>query len=140
MEWASTDTAKTAIMPAFGTETLLLIDDEQFIRELGTRILENAGYRVLTAVGAREGIEIYEREKRVISLVILDLIMPEMSGKACIRQLIRINPKTKILIASGYSSDLSVRESIDLGARGFVSKPFRSTILLQEVRRILDKA
>ena len=126
-------------MPAFGTETVLLVDDEEFVRELGARILTKHGYTVLQAVNGREGLDLFKKERSQISLVVLDLIMPEMGGTECLKELLKIDPKVKILIASGFSADASVKETIQMGAKGFVNKPFRVKELLRDVRKVLDE-
>jgi PAS domain S-box-containing protein len=128
----------TGVMPAFGTETILLVDDEEFVRDLGVRILSRAGYNVLTATNGKEALDLFEKERTQISLVILDLIMPEMGGKECLKELRKIDPQLKVLIASGLSADPSTKESVEMGTRGFVSKPFRMKELLQQVRKVLD--
>jgi two-component system, cell cycle sensor histidine kinase and response regulator CckA len=126
-------------MPAFGTETVLLVDDEDLVRELGQRILTRSGYKVLTAANGNEALEVYGREKERIALVILDLIMPTMGGKDCLHELLKIDPAAKVLIASGYSADASTKECVGLGAKGFVAKPFRFKELLRQVRKALDE-
>ena len=131
---------KTGVMPAFGTETILLVDDEDFVRDLGARILSKAGYNVLTATNGKEALDLFEKERTQISLVILDLIMPEMGGKECLKELRKIDPQLKVLIASGLSADPSTKESVEMGARGFVSKPFRFKELLRQVRKALDES
>ena len=128
------------MMPAFGTETILLVDDEELVRDLGARILGKAGYQVLTATNGREALDLFEKEGTQISLVILDLIMPEMGGKECLKELLKIDPQAKVLIASGFSADASTKESVEMGARGFVSKPFRMKELLRQVRKVLDES
>ena len=131
---------ETGVMPAFGTETILLVDDEEFVRDLGARILSKAGYTVLTATNGKEALDLFEKERTQISLVILDLIMPEMGGKECLKELRKIDPQLKVLIASGLSADPSTKESVKMGARGFVSKPFRMKELLRQVRKVLDES
>ncbi len=78
-----------------GTETILLVDDEDFVRDFGERILGRYGYNVLLATNGKEALEIYRKEKDNISLVILDLVMPEMGGKQCMKELLEINPEAK---------------------------------------------
>ncbi|MBI5252602.1 MAG: PAS domain S-box protein, partial [Desulfomonile tiedjei] len=129
----------SGIMPAFGMETLLLVDDEEFIRELGRRILSKAGYTVLTATNGREALDLFNKEGAKISLVILDLIMPEMGGKDCLKGILEVNPHVKVLMASGLSAQFSMKESFEMGASGFVGKPFRIKELLGQVRKILDE-
>ena len=133
------DLEESSVMPAFGTETILLVDDEEFVRDLGSRILSKAGYNVLTATNGREALDIFEKERTRIALVILDLIMPEIGGKECLEELRRIDPQLKVLIASGLSDAASVRESIRIGAKGFMYKPFKSRELLRQVRKVLDE-
>jgi len=132
------DVGPTGIMPAFGTETVLLVDDEEFVRDLGKRILERSGYTVLTAVNGKEALELYKREREKISLVILDLVMPEMGGQQCLEDLLRIDPKARVLIASGYAVDGQTKEALETGARGSVGKPFDMRQMLQAVREVLD--
>jgi two-component system, cell cycle sensor histidine kinase and response regulator CckA len=129
----------SGIMPAFGTETVLLVDDEDLVSDLGARILTKHGYTVLKAANGREALDLFKKERSRISLVILDLIMPEMGGTECLKELLKIDPQVKVLVASGYSADASVKETIQLGAKGFVTKPFRVNELLRDVRRVLDE-
>ena len=135
---AQPDTEKMGAMPASGTETILLVDDEVFVRDLGARILSKAGYKVLTAANGRDALDLFDKEKTQISLVILDLIMPEMGGKECLEELRSVDPRLKVLIASGYSAGPTEKDTIKMGARGFVSKPFRMKELLGQVRKALD--
>jgi PAS domain S-box-containing protein len=132
------DPEATMQMPSFGTETILLVDDEKDIRDLGKEALTSVGYKVLTASTGKEALDLYDKARDEISLAILDLMMPEMGGKQCLEELLKINPQLKVLIASGLSNDLSTTESGKRGARGFISKPFRVKELLQRVRKVLD--
>ena len=127
------------VTPALGNETLLLVDDEELVRELGIRILGNAGYQVLAARNGKEALDLYKKEGTQISLVILDWIMPEMGGKDCLHELLKINPRVKVLIASGYTTEEATKEPAELGAKGFVAKPFRVKQLLRDVRKTLDE-
>jgi PAS domain S-box-containing protein len=129
-----------AEIPAFGTETILVVDDEDFIRDLGQRILTRSGYTVLTATSGEEALEVYSHQQDKISLIILDLIMPGMGGKECLGKLRKVNPEAKVLIASGYAADEATKGSVGLGAKGFVAKPFRHTELLKQVRKTLDES
>ncbi|MFC1835342.1 PAS domain S-box protein, partial [Thermodesulfobacteriota bacterium] len=133
-----TAVADTIEMPAGGTESLLLVDDEEPVRTLGAEMLELAGYTVLTAANGREAVEIYSQNVDVISLVILDLVMPEMSGKKCLEELLKIDPNARILIASGYSANGPTKDALDRGATGFISKPFDLKQILLAVRNALD--
>ncbi len=133
------DVAATVQRPAFGSETILLVDDEEMIRDLGTKILKQAGYTVLTANNGKEALEIYERRGNEISLVILDMIMPEMGGKECLERLVSLNPEVKVVVASGFSMTGPVKEAVIGWCRSFVSKPFDVKQLQLTVRRVLDE-
>ncbi len=132
------DVSTTQQMPAFGTETILLADDEELIRDLGKRILERSGYTVLTAANGIEALDLYNRERQKISLVILDLIMPEMGGRQCLRELLKIDPNARVLIASGFAANERTKEAIEPGARGFIGKPYDMKGMLKAVRNVLD--
>jgi len=125
---------------AQGAETILLVDDEEMVRNLGTRILKRAGYKALTASNGKEGIAVYKRKMDEIALVILDLIMPQMGGEQCLEEILKINSKAKILISTGYSSsDDMTRTRMEALASGFVAKPFALSDMLRTVREILDR-
>jgi len=123
-----------------GSETILVVDDEDLVRDLAKRILGRAGYTVLAAANGREALQIYKKKRQGISLIVLDLIMPEMDGKHCLRELLNINPGARVLVASGYSANGPTKEALQGGAKGFVSKPFDMGQLLQAVRKVLDEA
>jgi CheY-like chemotaxis protein len=122
-----------------GSETILLVDDEEFIRELGVDVLGRAGYTVLTAGDGENALKLYRQERARIDLVILDLIMPGMGGRKCLEELLTIDPHTRVLISSGYSPDGPTKGALDTDAKGFVSKPYDTSQLLQLVREILDR-
>jgi two-component system, cell cycle sensor histidine kinase and response regulator CckA len=125
-------------MPRGGSETILLVDDEIFIREFGSRTLTKAGYNVITASNGKEAVEIYEIRADEISLVLLDFMMPEMGGKQCLAAILSINPKAKIVIASGFSAHGPTRAAIAEGAKEFVTKPYDIRQLMEVVRSVLD--
>jgi CheY-like chemotaxis protein len=133
------DLASSGEMPAFGTETLLLVDDEDLIRDLGKTILTHAGYTVVTASDGLEALAVYVKEKDRVSLVILDLIMPQMGGKQCLEELLKINPEARVLIASGQIFGAETVEALRGNVRGFAEKPFDPKKLLKAVRQILDE-
>jgi PAS domain S-box-containing protein len=121
-----------------GTETILLADDDESIRSLGEIMLREMGYKVITAANGEEAFKIYSREAAKISLVILDLIMPEMDGQRCLEKILELNPTVKVLITSGYSEDGPTKKFVQTGAKGFVHKPYDVRQFLQTVRDVLD--
>jgi len=125
--------------PAGGTETILLVEDMDLVRELGVTILEKFGYTVLSASDGQEALDVYEKEQGNISLVILDIIMPRMDGKQCLEQLLRINPDVKVIISSGVGQYDLINEVVELGAKGVVNKPYGMRQLLAIVREALDR-
>jgi PAS domain S-box-containing protein len=126
-------------MPQGGTETILLVDDEKVICDLGSRILMKAGYNVITASNGREALEVYQTTGQEIDLIILDLVMPEMGGRKCLESLLNLNPFVKVIIASGYYADAVSREALVSAAKGFVNKPFDIKQVLEVVREVLDR-
>ncbi len=122
--------------PCHGHETVLVADDEPMIRNLAKAILQRYGYQVLLAEDGAEAVELYQRERSRIDLVILDLTMPRLSGRDACRRLLEINPQARILFASGYSADQVQCEGAVLG---FVAKPYRPEELAGTIRTVLDR-
>ncbi len=133
------DLTVTREMPAFGTETILLVDDDDRVLDMGRQMIGMGGYQVLTARSGEEALEIYASHRQDIALVILDLIMPGMGGKRCLQELLRINPDAKILVASGYSSNGLAIDKEEEGARGSLNKPYDSKDILSAIRKVLDR-
>ncbi|MCX6545906.1 MAG: PAS domain S-box protein [Acidobacteria bacterium] len=116
--------------------TVLLVDDEEQLRTLGSRMLSRLGYTVLTAAGGSEAIATYRTQHSAIDVVILDLTMPEMDGAEVFDQLRLINPDVRVVLASGYSTaDISERFA-NKGLCGVIQKPYTLDLL----RRALSKA
>ena len=123
---------------AGGTETILLVEDIELVRELGVTILEKFGYTVLSAGDGQKALDVYEKEQANISLVILDIIMPRMDGKECLEELLRINPAVKVIISSGVGQQDLIQDLVEIGAKGAVNKPYAMRQLLGVVREVLD--
>ncbi|MBW1862265.1 MAG: response regulator [Deltaproteobacteria bacterium] len=122
-----------------GTEMVLFIDDEGMIIDVGKQLLEKMGYTVLVARSGKEAIETYKGNKDKISMTILDMVMPGMSGGEAYDKLKDINPDIKVLLSSGYSRNSQATEILDRGCNGFIQKPFSMKGLSQKLREILDK-
>ncbi|GAB6190390.1 PAS domain S-box protein [Desulfocastanea catecholica] len=120
-----------------GSETVLLVDDEPMIIEIGQEILSLLGYKVLTAASGREALEVYSANRNRIDLVIIDMIMPEMGGGELYDRLKQRDPAVRVLLCSGYSIDGQAREILNRGCKGFIQKPFNVSQLSVKVREIL---
>jgi PAS domain S-box-containing protein len=131
------ETAKPA-EPSGGGETILLVDDEEILLDLGRSILEGYGYKVFTTSNPLEAVEIYRAHHREIGLVVTDIMMPQMTARELYPQLKEINPSVKVLLSSGYSSDGVAQSIIEQGACGFLSKPYRIKEMAATVREALD--
>jgi len=123
----------------YGNETILLVDDEDFLRDLGKRMLTKFGYTVLTAPDGETAVQVYREQGAQISLVILDLIMPGIGGRNCLDQILKEDPSATVIIASGFSVDGSTQKEIESKAKGFVSKPFELDQMINIVRKTLDE-
>jgi CheY-like chemotaxis protein len=119
-------------------QAVLLVDAEEALRELGARILERAGYQVLTAPSGEEALELYRQRRSSLGMVIMDLGMPGIGGNKCLESILKINPEAKVLITSGYVASAQVADALAAGAAGYVAKPFRKADLLKNVRNMLE--
>jgi PAS domain S-box-containing protein len=120
-----------------GSGTVLLVDDEESIRSVGKRILEQLGYQILLAENGARAVSLYQTQKDLIDLVILDMIMPGMGGGETYRKIRQINPEVKVLLSSGYSIDGEAQKILDEGAQGFIQKPYRIDALSQKIAEML---
>lgn len=121
-----------------GNETILLVDDEQIILDVGKEMLNVLGYEVFLATGGDEAIKCYKANKEKIDIVILDMILPGMNGKEVYAILKGINEKIKVLIASGYNINGEAAEILQQGANDFIQKPFTLNDLSLKIRAILS--
>jgi len=122
-----------------GTETILLVDDEESVLEVGKEFLEHSGYTVITAESGEEAIEIVSKgHDPSPDLIILDLNMPGMGGYKCLNELLKIDSRINVLVASGYSAQVDEKTLRETGAGGFIAKPYQMKAMLKMVRRVLD--
>ena len=121
-----------------GVGTVLLVDDEEMIIDVGSQILKNLGYSVLSARSGTEAIEVYQAHPDEIILVILDMVMPDLGGGETYDRLKKINSEIKILLSSGYSIDGQASEIMDRGCNGFIQKPFNIKQLSRKIRDVID--
>jgi CheY-like chemotaxis protein len=121
-----------------GQETILLVDDEDMIIDVGTRMLKKLGYKIFTARNGKEAIDIFKRHQEKIDLIVLDLIMPQMGGGETYDRLKEIKPDVKVLLSSGFSINGQASEILNRGCDGFIQKPFNLQNLSQNIRAILE--
>ncbi len=121
-----------------GSETILLIDDEEMILDVARQMLLSLGYNVLTADSGGPALEIYSKDHARIDLVILDMIMPLMSGSKVFEGLKEIDPAVRVLLSSGYSINGQAMDILARGCRGFIQKPFTIMELALKIREILN--
>lgn len=117
---------------------ILLIDDEEIVRDVGGELLELLGFSTLTAGSGEVALDLLTKRSTQIHLVILDMVMPRMSGPEIFVALRRIKPDLKVLLSSGYGLDTQIQDLLDAGAAGFIQKPFNMKELSDTIARILD--
>jgi two-component system cell cycle sensor histidine kinase/response regulator CckA len=116
-----------------------VLDDEEALRQVASQFLPDRGYRVITAASGEEAVETFRREHGRIDLVVMDLGMPGMGGHKALIEIMAMDAGAKVIIASGYSANVQVKEARESGVKGYVAKPFRSAQLLATLRELLDK-
>ncbi len=121
-----------------GTETILLVDDEERILDAVAAMLEHLGYTVLLAQGGEAALAMYQANKDTIDAVILDVIMPGMGGGEIYDLIKEIDPGAKVILSSGYSFSCESSEIVDRGANGFIQKPFNVMELSHKIRKVMD--
>jgi two-component system cell cycle sensor histidine kinase/response regulator CckA len=123
-----------------GEGTVLLVDDEDMIVEVGEHLLNRIGYRALVAKSGEEAVSIYRDSNASIDLVILDMIMPGMGGRQTFECLKQIDPSIKVILSSGYSMNTETKEILNHGCRGFIQKPFSMAQLSQKLNEVARAA
>lgn len=124
--------------PPQGTETILLVEDDETVRELHRMMLEEAGYKVITAVNGKDALEEFSTRLSDVDLLVTDVIMPKMDGKRLFEEIKVIRPHIKVLFISGYTKDVFVERGILDEEFSFIMKPVSSSALLAGVRKALD--
>ena len=122
-----------------GAGLILIVDDEEVVRNVARSSLERYGYQVLTAPDGSDGVEVFRRNASGISLVILDMTMPVMSGDEALEKMQKIRPDIKIILSSGYNEAETVGRFAGRGLAGFIQKPYTSSELAQKVKAALQK-
>ena len=129
---------QTEVEATVGTETILLVEDDDVIRELIRDILEMEGYQVLMAARGLEAINICQEAVEPVELLITDVVMPEMNGRDLSKTLAEMYPEMKILYMSGYTDDAVISDGVLEAGTAFLQKPFSPETLAHKVREVLD--
>ena len=124
--------------PAGGSETILVAEDEDEVRELVESLLTDVGYRVLTARDGMEALAQFEAHFDDLDLVILDAVMPKLSGPDVCHEILRRRPGLKVLFSTGYGADVIDAQELESGTVTVIQKPYRRAVFLSTVRRVLD--
>ena len=116
-------------------QTILLVEDEAFVRDVTSEVLESAGYRVLTAKNSIEAVRIFDQNCGGVGLLLTDVILPGQTGRALASKLQEDNPRLKVLLVTGYPEQIA---ELNLSDVGLLAKPFSTGMLLQRVRHMLN--
>jgi CheY-like chemotaxis protein len=122
-----------------GTETILLVDDEDELRNATAEYLETCGYHVLKAANGKDAMEIADHYKGKIALLISDIVMPKTNGRGLLDHIRKTRPETAVLVISGYADDAVIRHGIFLETTCFLQKPFTFQLLGSKIRSVLDR-
>jgi CheY-like chemotaxis protein len=115
----------------------LLVDDEQLIIDVGVQLLERLGYSVIPAHSGREAVALFRKHRRDIDIVILDMIMPDMSGKQTFNELVALQPDVRVILSSGYSLDGEASQILQRGCVAFIQKPYTMENLARQLQTTL---
>jgi two-component system, cell cycle sensor histidine kinase and response regulator CckA len=121
-----------------GSGVILLVDDEESLRVLGKSMLEYLGFTTLVAENGTEALNIFRERSREISVVLMDLTMPQMDGEETFREMKRLQPDVRVLLASGYGESEIVKRFAGKGLAGFIQKPYQITVLSEKLQKILE--
>jgi CheY-like chemotaxis protein len=135
------ETIKTKEVPseiACGTETILLVEDEEMVRNLSKMILTESGYTVIAAASGQQALSMYESGDHQIDMLVTDVVMPGMGGRELAEALLAHMPELRILFTSGYTDDTIIRRGVIKVDTNFIQKPFTPETLTNKVREILD--
>ncbi len=117
--------------------TILLADDEDMVREIGTQMLKRLGFDVIGAENGRKAIELYQENLEAVDVVILDLVIPDLGGAEAVDAIKKINPNVKIMLSSGYGRDSNTNKIME-NCNGFIQKPFSMQQLSEAIQAVMN--
>jgi len=123
--------------PQGGPETILLVEDEGFVRKVTAEVLESAGYKLVIARSGAEALDAYRRLSDPVDLLLADVVMPGMSGRHLAAEFESLCPRARVLLMSGHAGQLAACQGSPYG-KTYLPKPFSARILLKKVREVLD--
>lgn len=121
-----------------GTGTVLLVDDDEMVRQVGVGMLESLGFQVVTASDGQDAIEVFRERMDEIRCVVLDLTMPRMDGEEAIREIRRLQPGARVILTSGYNEQQVARRFVGDAPSGFLQKPYTMEILAAALRKVIE--
>ena len=130
-QWIEEDVLLTSNIDITGT--VLIVDDEESIREVAAAMLEDIGFKSITAVDGTDGVTCYRKHQSDITFVLLDMTMPKMNGEECFRQLRQLNPNVKVILSSGYNEQEATSRFTGKGLAGFMQKPYTPQTLVDKI-------
>lgn len=116
-----------------GKGLVLVVDDEPIMRKIAVNVLQLSGYSVMSASDGDEAVDLYKIHHEKIDLVLLDLLMPNKTGKETYLEMIEIEPDVKVLLVTGAKKDIRVEELLNLGIKGYIEKPYKFLHLSEAV-------
>ena len=122
---------------AKGEGLILVVDDEPIMRKIAVNVLQNSGYTVMAAEDGNQALQIFKQHYRDIKLVLLDLLMPDISGKETYIQMKKINPDVCVLLVSGAERDKRIKELLKMGVKAYIEKPYTFPQLSQMVFKLM---
>jgi DNA-binding NtrC family response regulator len=137
-EVATPEPAAASSRPLTGSETVLLVEDDLYVRDFAADILREAGYTLLEAPNGHEAVTHCREHVGPIHLLLTDVVMPEMNGKDLADRLLSLRPEMKVLYMSGYTDHASLHREVWENIASFLQKPFTEQALTQRVRDVLD--
>jgi CheY-like chemotaxis protein len=121
-----------------GQGTVMMVDDEDMIIDVGAQLLERLGYHAILARSGREAVELFQKHRDQIDVVILDMIMPDMSGSQTFDQLVALQPNVKVILSSGYSLNGEASQILQRGCFAFIQKPYTIDNLARHLQTVLS--